>query len=371
MRCPSEGDLRSMLDNYRQELWEHVRSCKTCSRKLESISQQRQVSARKLLANNSVNCSAQQAYRSFVSRIERSKNMEFSEFGRRNPRPVLALVALLVLLPVLVLLTPIRSAAESLLNVMRVEKFTAITIDPSELPFNIPAEKYQQEWNHQMAARFDKYDKTDLQRELKEHNIRKVDSVDEASKMYKGPVATIPKQGPPEEIYVSGPESASFTVDLQKIRAELKDAGIQGVTLPKQLNGKTFTLDVPSAVVMRYGQDNSGFVFVQGESPTLVIPEGVNMDYVRQDILMTPGLPPDLVKQIQSIKDWQHTLVIPVPPGGDSKNVRIGRSEGLLVSDRTREHNLLLWKHDDRLYAIGGKISSEDAISIARSVVYP
>jgi hypothetical protein len=94
------------------------------------------------------------------------------------------------------------------------------------------------------------------------------------------------------------------------------------------------------------------------------------MDYLRQDFLMIPGLPADLVAQVKEIDDWKHTLVIPVPANGSHKDVKIDGNEGVLISDAKGEHNLVLWRRDDRLYAIGGDIGAADALAAARSVQY-
>ncbi len=92
------------------------------------------------------------------------------------------------------------------------------------------------------------------------------------------------------------------------------------------------------------------------------------MDYLRQDFLTLPGLPADLVAQVQAIEDWEHTLIIPLPPNGTSKEVRIEGAEGLLISDQTGEYNGVLWQRDGKLYALGGKIGSSEVLRAARAV---
>jgi hypothetical protein len=103
----------------------------------------------------------------------------------------------------------------------------------------------------------------------------------------------------------------------------------------------------------------------------LVIPQGVNMDYLRQDFLSMPGLPADLVTQVEQVKDWQHTLIIPIPPHGSSSHVKVGGSEGLLISDQTGKLNAVLWEKGGTLYALGGKIGADNALAAARAIQYP
>lgn len=375
MRCPSEGDLRT-LDASTDEVAVHMRTCARCADRLERITQNSQLVTQRL---DSLNDGAPAtdfasdpnvALQTFKAKLERNQSM--TEFGQqRRLRPVFAGGVLIVALMAALLITPVRSAAVGLLDVFRVEKFAVITVDASKMPIKMDADRHNARHGGDKPNPnvFGTYDGP-----IKLEPADKVESLDAASELAGYEVASAGETlggQQVSEVYVTQPFRARYTFDVEKIRQKIKEAGVQGVKAPQQLDGKTFTLDVDQGVFVRYGDEGSGVVFAQGPSPELTIPDGVNMDYLRQDFLLIPGLPSDLVAQVQEIEDWERTLVIPVPANGSSQEVRIDGNEGVLISDATGQHNGVLWQRDGRLYAIGGKLTSEEALQAARAVRYP
>ncbi|MSQ09593.1 MAG: hypothetical protein EXR52_01095 [Dehalococcoidia bacterium] len=146
---------------------------------------------------------------------------------------------------------------------------------------------------------------------------------------------------------------AAYTFDTTKMRAAIDAAGLKGVTAPAQLNNKTFRVHIAPVALAVYGPDGAdSFAFAQTKSPWLEVPDGVDMDYLRQDLLLLPGLPPELVVQIQAIKDWKHTLVLPLPPGGQSKETNVAGAPGLLVSDAVGKYHAAFWQRQGVLNVI-------------------
>lgn len=295
----------------------------------------------------------------------------------------LALVAAL-------LATPVRSAAVGLFDIFRVERFAAIAIDPSQAPFNMDTEgmarkmaaqgKLSKQQRGEMAKQLRDGEQPDpnvfgtYSGPMKPEAPKRVASLEAAKAVvgYEPAIAGDAVAGRKlSQIYASEGVSARYTFDTAKIRAALKAKGIQTpMPVPEQIDGKTFTLRTSDGVWMQYGTEEQSVVFAQGPSPELEIPEGVNMDYLRQDFLSIPGLPQDLVSQVKEIEDWEHTLVVPLPPNGKSREVKIDGAEGLLISDKTGEYNAVLWQRDGSLYALGGKLTQDAVLDEARDIEY-
>jgi hypothetical protein len=117
------------------------------------------------------------------------------------------------------------------------------------------------------------------------------------------------------------------------------------------------------------------------ESPTLTTPDSLDMNALREDILMLPGLPTDLVAQLRSIENWESTLVIPVPEGAVTSDVSIDGEPGLLLeagefdgSDWGIEFELegdasvVMWHDDGNLYVVAGSVSGSDLLDVANSL---
>ena len=267
------------------------------------------------------------------------------------------------------LISPVRTAAFGLFDVFRVEKFALITVDASKMPIKM---QHDGEAAHK-GGKPDPDAFGTYSGPLKPQKPREVVSLDAASGVVGYDAASAGESLGGKErstVYVSEAVKASYTFDVAKIRAKIQEAGVRGVKAPEQLDGKTFTFNGGRGVVVLYGAQEDGVVFAQGPSPTLTIPEGVDMDYLRQDFLMIPGLPADLVAQVKEIEDWERTLIIPVPANGSSEEVKVDGAEGVLISDAKGEKNAVLWQRDGRLYAIGGEITAADALEAARRVEY-
>jgi len=292
-----------------------------------------------------------------------------SEFGKRGFRPAYLIVIVAAMLVASLAIAPVRSLAVGLFDVFRVEKFAAIAIDPSMPPFSMDMASAGS-----AAKRHDPNAMGDYTGPMKPEKPTKVASLQEAAAKTGNQLADAGAAVAGKErssVFVSEARSASYTVDTAKLQSKLDERGITSIKAPAQLDGKTFTANIPQGVFVQYGAGTESVVFAQGESPTLRIPEGVNMDGMRSDFLMIPGLPANLKAQIQAIEDWEHTLVVPLPPGGSSKDVKVDGVDGLLISDRAGEHNGVLWQRDGVLYALGGAISEAQVLDAAREVQYP
>ncbi len=366
MRCPTDGRLRALLDGGDADAEAHLRGCERCRRRLESLRARTHRARVALSALEPTSTPPVEAALEKVwHRAERESGM--SEFGRRSLRPYLAAGLVVVAMIAALAISPMRSAAFGWLGIIKVERFEAITVDVSELPFHPANATGERALSRAVLG--------ELHTQNPDSRPQKVGSIQKAGSVMGRQLATAGNRIAGEglgAVYVTRPERASYTVDLARIQSALDREGAKGVRLPQELDGKTFTLNVPRGAIAVYGRDGQHeIVFAQGASPWITIPQGVNMDYVRQDILQIPGLPKDLVRQLQEVRDWKHTLVVPIPRGGSSRHVSINGSDGLLISDRTGELNVVLWQRDGQLYALGGHLSSDQALASARSVRYP
>jgi hypothetical protein len=356
----------------------HVAGCERCAAAYARIEAAAALTRRRLGAppQEDAPYDATLALHKFKAHTERKTQM--TEFGKSRMRPALAAGMLALTLLAAFAITPVRTAALGLFDVFRVEKFAAVTVDVSRMPMklnqNVDEAELRQELESHRAEGPNPNVLGTYSGPMKPEKARQFGSIEEAGQAIGSDLADA---GPAlagrelKRVYATEPVRSSYTFDTEKIRAKMKEAGVQGVRVPQQIDGKTFTFNIPQGVFVQYGSDEDGAVFAQGKSPSLSIPEGVNMDYLRQDFLMVPGLPQDLVAQVQAIEDWEHTLIIPLPPGGSSREVKIGRSQGLLLSDKTGEHNGVLWERGGTLYALGGKLSQDDVLNAARAVRYP
>ncbi len=289
--------------------------------------------------------------------------------GGSKLRMASSAVAVLVAVALLFTLSPVQTAASSFLSLFRVKKFVAVTVDPSSLP------------NLGSPSDLGQFTVTGDQKP------RQV-SLAEAEKMAGFKVltpASLPSglEPNPKATTVTGPVSVTFTPDLKKVREYLSGIGASNVSLPDNLDGAPISLQTQPAVAILYTEEGGvertpdglakphvgqKFLYVgETTSPTMNVPDGVDVERIRAELLQVPGLPPDLVNQLKSIEDWRNTVVVPVVKG-TSREVTVQGEQGLLVSETGGQGRTLLWLKGSVVFTLTGNLSEDEMIAVADSM---
>ena len=172
---------------------------------------------------------------------------------------------------------------------------------------------------------------------------------------------------------------AQAQVNIQNISRVMQALGINDITLPDQLGSTPITADVPAMIETDYSGAGYNFRLVQGHTPTVNMPKGVDLAQVGEAGLRVLGMQPDQAKQLSQQIDWSTTLVMPFPTGmSDVVRVQVGDAQGLLVSSDNPTSrveggrtNVLYWQNGDRFYALVGNgpaMTSDMMVVLARSV---
>lgn len=295
------------------------------------------------------------------------------EMWARPRARALTAFATVVVLMLMVSVSPMRTVANDFLNQFRVQKFAAITIpmnleDPSSTALFQMATAGD---NSQIKDELSGLGSFDTTFDVDKDHMPAAMTLDEAAAKYddmKAPESLPDGFDAAPQAYVSDAGSASFTLNVDKAkqiieRLNLPIYAFDSVTSPTL----DFNVDVPSAAILRY-QNASGDNLVVGqmESPQLDIPAELNMDRLREDILRFPFLPSDLVAQLRAVKDWQETLIIPIPEGATSENVTVDGHAGLLI--KSDQGNGVLWEDGGKLYGVFGQVSADQVMSTAKSM---
>ncbi|CAN5510219.1 hypothetical protein BH24CHL1_BH24CHL1_19680 [soil metagenome] len=403
--CLSDGELRSLIDNGVNgppgfDL--HLRSCSQCRERMEYVAgnQEFVASRLELLASDDhrpVDLSRAQSR--IRSRIGQSVPMSSSIQGEsfvstmwkfRAARGAVAMLALLLLTTAFVA-TPMRSLADDLFNRFRIEKFEAITVNMeqfTEFGLGIALQAMTADQERLMTA-FDGLAEfeTTFDKEDPHSNATELGSPGDAQAVFgdfRAPDSLPAGFSETPRILVTEAGSATLTVDTNAANTIINELGLPIYSLPEASKAleMVFEIDVPQALIMHYKAASDGHIaVVQMESPTLTTPDSLDMNALREDILMLPGLPTDLVAQLRSIENWESTLVIPVPEGAVTSDVSIDGEPGLRLeagevdgSDWGIEFELegdasvVMWHDDGNLYVVAGSVSGSDILDVANSL---
>jgi hypothetical protein len=390
--CPDDGTLRLLVtaaegDGDVEDARVHAQDCLSCAARMEQLGADAQACGQALhslggTAEEVVD--ARRAYLEVRRRIVREQLAEerFATGGnwmngflhRRGGRAAVALLVVLALSST-VAFTPVRTLADNVLSQFRVEKFAAVTI-PMDLVSQGQALSNSVPAGDRQALQDQLSGLGSFQTNLSKDSARQVGSIDEAAAHY-GSILKVPTHladgfGPNPNVYVSDDGTASVTVNVAAVQQAINQYHIPIYSLPdaSQYPTLTFTAHMPKAVVFDYtnAAGDKHIVVGQAVSPTLDIPAGVDMNALRNDVLAFPGLPADLVGQLRSVDDWQHTLIIPIPQGATSSDVTVNGHPGLLIEMANNGGSAVIWQQNGTLYAVAGQVDKDTILSIAASM---
>jgi hypothetical protein len=279
-------------------------------------------------------------------------------------RGLFAGLAALVMLVSLLALPPVRAAADQLLQIFRVQKILFVPISPERI-------EQLKQLNFDGGTLF--VDKPKLTNQPAEP--RTVASADEAAAAVGFPLAqatAFPGTPTSTEQVVHDRVTMQFQVNVKAARELLGLLNIDDVTLPDSLGTQPITADVPSFVETRYSGAGYHMTLYQGRSPSVTLPDGLNLPKLGKAGLRLLGIDEDQAEAMSQQIDWNSTLIFPFP--SDIQNIRqiqLGDGQALLVrGGRGENHWQVYWQSGGRFFMLQGegRINDTEIIAAADSV---
>ena len=367
MNCKNSSFWRAYLDGevvreIRSSAKTHLQSCSACSRTVENLRKYDAFVSR-LAPSESPDASL--AWTKFQTMIsgDRQSLWEKSSLSPRVKALTVVLGALVVL-AVSLSFPALRSVAEDLLQIFRVERFEAVKIKPGQFG--------------QMSSvdqdAFEELVKVEAHPEPKV--FKSLDEAREWAKIEVKEPAYLPVGLTTDEIIVTSKGRASLSFDREKMGELAAKFGVSPPDIPEDLDGVKVTANLPEGVIMIYrrasGQEAQPILFVQqGGKPSLEVPAKADSEQVRQALLNLPFIPPDFRKALESVENWRETLPIPIPEGeGKSEKVLVSGVEGILISgpDNTQS---LIWAKWEKIFIVasyGNYVTRQELFSVANSL---
>lgn len=287
-----------------------------------------------------------------------------SQVMSRQVKIAAALVAV-VLLAVLLSIGPVRSSVADFLRIFRMEKIDTVDISFQDLA----------KLEHAMKNGGKNIDIQNFGKVAVEgREETKVVSLEEAQKAVDFPLM-IPNTalndfGSPT-YKMQAPIKISLTLDIQKVNSLITSFGSDNL-LPDTIDGKTFTLNVPTIIRAEYPAATPGsrpLIIAQARSPEIIVPKDVDVDQIRDALLSLEVLPENLRSQLAAVNDWQQTMLVPNIDGSTQK-VSVNGLGGVFVSppdhtEQTEKGGALIWPQDGIITVIQGEFTLENALAIA------
>ncbi len=407
MTCCDDGILRARLDGELAgtelaEVDQHLASCADCRVRTEKLSAET-ASARDLLATlapvgNDTALNHAAAYSHFRSQLGTTDEPKTSWIGRLFAprwRPAWCLAAGAVVFAMLVGVSPVRTWAQRVLAMLRVEKIAVVTIDPSTLMSGSEPDSRPYKLINQFIA-----DNVVFTMDPGRPDV--VSSVTQAARLTGYPIRTIGSLGAPQSIEVNGETAFQMTINRDRIDTLLEEVGRSDIRIPESENGALVAVHIPRTVISMYGDcpvrhrhaisdtqsqtealaerkmermaninTRNCTYLIQAPSPTVSVPPDLNMSEIAEAALELAGMSPAEARSFCQTVDWSSTLVVPIPRNTSSyETVSVDGVEGTLIQETLSQGNRysLLWIRNGVIHSLAGRGNSSDALTLAASL---
>jgi hypothetical protein len=375
--CYDDGDLRAYLDSEldRQKSWEmelHLAKCRECQEVLDELKMQDEMvsstiedyrhATRDFVSNKGV------AWQRFLEKHEKGNKKRFwrgVDQLMRSYAKIAALAVAFILLAVLLSFGSVRSSIAGLLGIFRVNQIETVDVSPKDLA---QIEQAMKNGGEDIDIR--NFGKISVNGSEETRIVSREEAQKAADFSLKIPNGPVAQYGAPT-IRMQSAMDVKIALDVTKVNSLIGSLGGSKL-LPAAMDGKTFTLNVPTMIRAEYpaaDQAARPLTIGQARSPEIKVPDEVDVEEIRDALLDIQILPDQFRKKLAAVDDWQHTLLVPNIDGSTQKVV-VNGNDGVFVSS-PKERNwggssaALIWLQDGVINVVEGGITLDDAMAIA------
>jgi hypothetical protein len=398
MNCYHEGILMAYLDHQLSPaemtgVAEHISRCPRCRKRMAVLQQELAFTSELLedyrsAAEGPLRQGAVEMLDGVQAESALFKGKDVNKLMRNWQRfqKVAAAVATVALLAGMFSFAPVRGYASQLLQVFRVNQVQVLHFNPQDVQaLQQSLQTYGKDTKIESFGDIRRDQVTDFAR-------LGADSVRIGSETISAP-AQIGAYHRTGDYSVKPGEKISITPKVAGINGLLSSMGSKQL-LPVSLNGKTFTIEVPPVVNATY-QDASGnkITLCRSIAPVINVPDGVNVEAVRQAVLGIPILPQRMKDTLAGIQNWGSTMIVPdfgYEQSGAMEELAVNGNQGLFITPKLiansgvkKLHNpgnnrmeqaqsvpskLLLWPQGNVWSGMGGDFNRDQALALAAAL---
>lgn len=364
--CYDEGRIQSYIDgeiagSEMEEIQEHLEICEDCKARYSNLLENDMMvrtSMEGFIASDRERFNAEMAWRKLKLERMNSEEIQKGKWQINMLYKKLATAAAAVGVAGLLAFSPVSSMASEFLTIFRVEKVQVISITPEDM---LQMDKIMKEGAGGVDIRNFGKVKVSGRQEMVPVTLEQARSAVD----FDLKVPALAGYGKPALKKIAG-SSVSLTLDVNGVNAALKVFGGKE-RLPEELNGKEFTLAVPTGITAEYSGPAGKIMLAQARGPSVQTTSGVDVKAIRQALLGIPALPENFRRQLAAVEDWQHTALIPLPAGQHTE-VQVNGTGGVFIKEGNGQSpvNVLVWQKNGVIHALAGQNMQQDkALEIA------
>jgi len=406
MTCIDAGNLRRHLDGelagaQLAEVTAHLASCADCLARSEKLgaarAQTEELLATLVPAADNVVINSATAYAQFADQFaaDRKPKNWINRLLAPRWRPAWGLAVVALMVASLVSLNPVRSWAQRVLAMLRVQKIQVVTIDPNTLMSSSEPDSRPYKLFNQFVA-----DNVVVTMDPGKPDI--VSNLASAAQLTGYPIRVIGSLGTPRSVEVNGETAFQMTINRDRVTTLLDEIGRTDIHIPESANGALIAVHIPKIAISMYGdcpvrhgdvtsnsqsraealagrkaermadtKDTNCTYLIQAPSPTVSVPPDLNMSEIAEAALELAGMSPAEARSFCQTVDWFSTLVVPIPRNSSSYDtVTVDGVEGTLITETLPQGDRysLLWIKNGVIHSLAGHGNASDALTLAASL---
>ena len=286
--------------------------------------------------------------------------------------PVLAGAGALLLALLVFSYPPAQAWAQGFLDLFRVRRFAAITIDPARM---------EQIANSKIDFESLLGSNVQVVKKGQAQSASSAQAAAQSAGFHVYVPGKLPAGAELTQMQVVGEEIVNVKADGAKLQSLLDALQIKDVKVPAKLDGATINVHRYPIVVMNYTTGRDPLTFVQSRSPEVMLPPGVDLAQLGEIALRIVGLSASEAKDFARNVDWHTTLLVPVPANAASfREVGVRGTSGILITtggtggasvrlnDSPRQGSTLLWSEGDMVFSVSGGPAGPELVDFANSL---
>ncbi len=374
--------LRAYLDGElpeaeREEIADHLAGCETCAARLDEVrALDATVVGAFVAAGEGATPSADAAFarlRESLPRDAREVRERVSLPSHRvsRRRPALAGLGIAAALVLALMLPSVRGAAAAFLQTFRANSVIFVSVNPNRVQ---QLQHLQVDPNSLFLSKPQRVGAAPAQQQ-----VSSLGAASTATGLTVQAPRLLPLPASTTTYTVEGQSSYTMQVNVQTLQAALTSLGVTDVTIPSQLGEHPISITLSPSVELKYVGDGYTMSLIEGTSPTVSLPDGVDLSQLGKAALEVYGMPSQQADTLSKQIDWRSTLVFPFPVGMTRiQQVNINGAQGVMLNaptsdtsnNRTRSE-VVYWQSGTQFYVLqvdGNAVGDTDVLATASSV---
>ncbi|MCY6369455.1 anti-sigma factor family protein [Clostridium ganghwense] len=365
--CYELEELQKIIDNTYEgdvnEVLSHIKDCPDCREKFQRLKQQDKLIESVLQSD-------------MVIPPPRPINVCTVDFKEKNKRRIFnmskkakkwsAVAAGLVLCGGLVFSEPVRTKADELLKIFRMQEITSISIskqDISEINKIFNDGSGSKDIGNIVKVDVSSGGKnSSIKAPKEEADIKEKLSIDKVIKEPKGFVYERVSKAPKTDVTIK--------LDIDKTNDLLNYLG-EKTKLPESLDKKPFTIYFNELVSYSFTQKTENkdeerkyIDVVKMNTPTVEIPKDVDEKQLIKSLFSINLLPQNLKEQFMKIDDLTSTIPVPYEAEYQTKeDITVNGQKAILIKEKNSNYLHVYFQDKENLYAINGNCTVDEILS--------